>query len=100
MAAALDYLNALDFADIKAHEDEVFNYGHQKLLGIDGLTIYGSAEHHTSILSFNIEGVHHYDLGTLLDTQGVAVRTGHHCTQPIMTALGIEGNGQGVTGTL
>jgi len=92
MAAALDYLNALDFADIKAHEDEIFNYGHQKLLGIDGLTIYSNAKHRTSILSFNIEGIHHYDLGTLLDTQGVAVRTGHHCAQPIMTALGIEGN--------
>ena len=55
------------------------------------MRIYGNAKQRTSILAFNIDGVHHYDLGTLLDTRGVAVRTGHHCTQPVMTALGIEG---------
>jgi cysteine desulfurase/selenocysteine lyase len=69
-----------------------FEYGNKKLQEIDGLILYGNAKHRTSILAFNVEGVHHYDLGTLLDTYGVAVRTGHHCTQPIMTALGIEGN--------
>jgi len=92
MAAAIDYINALDFKDIMDHEDDVFEYGVQRLQEVDGLTLYGSAKHRTSILSFNVEGVHHYDLGTLLDTSGVAVRTGHHCTQPIMTSLGIEGN--------
>jgi cysteine desulfurase/selenocysteine lyase len=92
LAAAIDYLNTMDFNEIKAHEDEVLEYGREKLQEITGLTIYGNAKHRTSILAFNIEGIHHYDLGTLLDTQGVAVRTGHHCTQPIMTALGIEGN--------
>jgi len=91
LAAALDYLNALPFEEIRIHEDQVLDYGRKKLSEIEGLTIYGSPNHHTSILPFNIEGIHHYDLGTLLDTQGVAVRTGHHCTQPIMTALGIEG---------
>jgi cysteine desulfurase/selenocysteine lyase len=91
LAAALDYLNQISFEEIKAYEDGVLEYGWQKLSEIPGLTLYGSPNHHTSILAFNIEGIHHYDLGTLLDNQGIAVRTGHHCTQPIMTALGIEG---------
>ncbi|NLN71146.1 MAG: cysteine desulfurase [Chloroflexi bacterium] len=91
LAAAIDYLDALNFDEVMAHEDAVLAYGHKKLLEIEGLKIYGNAKRHTSIIPFNIEGVHHYDLGTLLDTRGVAVRTGHHCTQPIMTALGVEG---------
>jgi cysteine desulfurase / selenocysteine lyase len=91
LAAAIDYLNTMDFEEFLAHEDDVLAYGREQLLGIDGLTIYGNAKHRTSILAFNIAGIHHYDLGTLLDTRGVAVRTGHHCTQPIMAALGIEG---------
>ena len=91
LAAAIDYLNGFDFAEIRAHEDEVLEYGREKLLEIPGLTLYGNSEHRTSILAFNIQGIHNFDLGTLLDTQGVAVRTGHHCTQPIMTALGIDG---------
>ena len=91
LAAAIAYLNALSFDAIVSHEDEVLAYGRARLKEIDGLTIYGNAQHRTSILAFNIAGIHHYDLGTLLDTRGVAVRTGHHCTQPIMTALGIEG---------
>lgn len=91
LAAAIDYLNTMPFEEIRTHEDELLEYGREKLLEIEGLTIYGNAEHRTSILAFNIEGIHHYDIGTLLDTQGVAVRTGHHCTQPIMTALGISG---------
>jgi cysteine desulfurase/selenocysteine lyase len=91
LAAAMDYLNALPFEEIRKYEDDLLEYGREKLLEIDGLKIIGNAEKRTSILAFNIEGIHHYDLGTLLDTQGVAVRTGHHCTQPIMTALGISG---------
>ena len=91
LASAIDYLNDLDFNEIVAHEDDALAYGRMRLLEIDGLIIYGNAKHRTSILAFNIDGIHHYDLGTLLDTKGVAVRTGHHCTQPIMTALGIEG---------
>jgi cysteine desulfurase/selenocysteine lyase len=91
LARAIDYLNILRFDDVRAHEDEILEYGREQLAAIDGLTIYGNAKERTSILAFNIEGIHHYDLGTLLDTRGVAVRTGHHCTQPIMTALGIEG---------
>jgi len=92
MAAAINYINALDFIEIMNHEDEVLEYGRKRLLEIDGLTIYSNAKRRASILPFNIAGIHHFDLGTLLDSHGIAVRTGHHCTQPIMTALGIEGN--------
>jgi cysteine desulfurase/selenocysteine lyase len=91
LAAALDYLNALPFDEIMAYEDQVLAYGRERLLAIDGLKIYSNAKKRTSILAFNVEGIHHYDLGTLLDTQGIAVRTGHHCTQPIMTAMGLSG---------
>ncbi len=91
LAAAIDYLNGLSFDAITAYEDDVLAYGRERLQNIEGLTLYGNAQKRTSILAFNLEGIHHYDVGTLLDTQGVAVRTGHHCTQPIMTALGISG---------
>jgi cysteine desulfurase/selenocysteine lyase len=91
LAAAIDYINNFNFDELIAHEDDVLQYGLEKLGEIDGLKIYSKAKRHTSIIAFNVEGIHHYDLGTLLDTQGVAVRTGHHCTQPIMTALGVEG---------
>jgi len=91
LGAAIDYINQFEFAEIQTHEDEVLEYGRERLSEVPGLTIYGNSEHRTSILAFNIAGIHHYDLGTLLDTQGIAVRTGHHCTQPIMTALSIEG---------
>ena len=91
LASAINYLHGSNFDEIMAHEDSVFEYGRQKLGEIEGLTIYSNAKRRSSILAFNIQGVHHYDLGTLLDTQGVAVRTGHHCTQPIMTVLGVEG---------
>jgi len=91
LAAAIRYINALDFEEVMAYEDEVLEYGLEKLRKIDGITVYSNAKRHASIMAFNVEGVHHFDLGTLLDTKGIAVRTGHHCTQPIMTALGIEG---------
>jgi cysteine desulfurase / selenocysteine lyase len=93
LAAAIDYINAIGFEAIQAHEDDVLAYGREQLQHIDGLKSYHNLnpKHHTSILAFNLEGVNHFDLGTLLDTHGIAVRTGHHCTQPIMTALGISG---------
>jgi cysteine desulfurase/selenocysteine lyase len=91
LSAAIDYLDQFDFADVRSHEDEVLEYGRERLSEVPGLTLYGDSQHRTSILPFNINGIHHYDLGILLDTQGVAVRTGHHCTQPIMTAMGVEG---------
>jgi cysteine desulfurase/selenocysteine lyase len=91
LAAAIKYINAINFDEVMAYEDEVLEYGLEKLREIDGITVYSNAKRHASIMAFNVEGVHHFDLGTLLDTKGVAVRTGHHCTQPIMTSLGIEG---------
>ena len=91
LGAAIEYLNQFEFDAIRAHEDDVLEYGRERLCEVPGLTIYGNSDHRTSILAFNINGIHHYDLGTLLDTQGIAVRTGHHCTQPVMTALGIDG---------
>jgi len=91
MAAAIDYLNQFSFEEVMIYEEDVLRYGLEKLSAIEGLTLYGCNDHRSSILPFNIEGIHHYDLGTLMDTQGVAVRTGQHCTQPIMDSLGISG---------
>jgi len=91
LAAAIDYLNGFNYADLKAYEDELLAYSREKLGAIKDLTIYGNAKRCSSILPFNVEGIHHYDLGILLDTYGIAVRTGQHCTQPIMDRLGIDG---------
>ena len=91
LAAAIDYLNNFNHAELKAYEDELLAYTREKLGTIKGLTIYGNAKRRSSILSFNVEGIHHYDLGVLLDAYGIAVRTGQHCTQPIMDRLGIDG---------
>ena len=89
--AALDYMNAIGFDNIAAYEHELLQYATQKLLEIDGLKIYGTAKQKTSVISFNIEGIHPYDIGTILDKLGIAVRTGHHCAQPIMDFYGIPG---------
>ncbi|MFL0203968.1 aminotransferase class V-fold PLP-dependent enzyme [Tenacibaculum maritimum] len=87
---ALDYMNKIGFDAIAAYENELLVYGTEKLKEIEGLTIYGTAEK-TAVISFNIEGVHPYDIGAILDKLGVAVRTGHHCAQPIMNFYGIPG---------
>lgn len=89
--AALDYMNGIGFANIAEYEHELLEYATQELLKIDELKIYGTAAHKTAVISFNIEGVHPYDVGTILDKLGIAVRTGHHCTQPIMDFYGIPG---------
>lgn len=89
--AALDYMNAIGFENIAAYEKELLEYGTQELLMIEGLKIYGTAEQKTSVISFNIEGIHPYDIGTILDKMGIAVRTGHHCAQPIMDFYKIPG---------
>ena len=87
---ALDYMNAIGFESIAAYEDELLQYGTKKLQEIEGLTIYGTSSK-TAVISFNIEGIHPYDIGAILDKLGVAVRTGHHCAQPIMNFYNIPG---------
>ncbi|MFD1062720.1 aminotransferase class V-fold PLP-dependent enzyme [Winogradskyella litorisediminis] len=89
--AALDYMNAIGFDAIAAYENELLEYATEKLLQIEGLKIYGTAENKTSVISFNIGNIHPYDIGTILDKMGIAVRTGHHCAQPIMDFFKIPG---------
>ena len=89
--AALDYLNGIGMESIATYEDELLSYATEKLLGIEGLRIYGQAREKTAVISFNLHGIHPYDVGTLLDKMGIAVRTGHHCAQPIMDFYQIPG---------
>ena len=89
--AALDYMNAIGFDAIAAYENELLEYATKQLLDIEGLKIYGTSKHKTSVISFNLEGIHPYDVGTILDKLGIAVRTGHHCAQPIMDYYKIPG---------
>jgi cysteine desulfurase/selenocysteine lyase len=89
--AAIDYMNSIGFEHIAAYENELLAYATTKLLEIEGLKIYGTSSNKTSVISFNIEGVHAYDLGTIIDKLGIAIRTGQHCAQPIMDFYGISG---------
>jgi len=91
LGLAFEYLNNIDFEGAMNHEKALLKYATEKLLTIDGLRIYGTADHKASTISFLIDGVHPFDVGVLLDKQGIAVRTGHHCTQPIMDFYGIPG---------
>lgn len=88
---ALDYLNQIGFDNIATYENQLLNYATQKLLEIDGLKIYGNVKNKVAVISFNIENIHPYDIGTILDKMGIAVRTGHHCAQPIMNFYDIPG---------
>lgn len=89
--AAVDYLNGIGIEAIARYEDGLLAYATEKLLAIEGLKIYGTARKKTSVISFNIQGIHPYDIGTLLDQMGIAVRTGHHCAQPVMDFFQIPG---------
>ena len=89
--AALDYMNSIGFEAIAKYEHELLEYATHRLLEIDGLKIYGTAKEKTSVISFNINGLHPYDIGSILDKLGIAVRTGHHCAQPIMDFFKIPG---------
>ncbi|MGB8704856.1 MAG: cysteine desulfurase [Gillisia sp.] len=89
--AALDYMNAIGFDRIAAYEQELLEYATSELLKIEGLRIYGTAKEKTSVISFNINGIHPYDIGTIIDKLGIAVRTGHHCAQPVMDFFKIPG---------
>ncbi len=90
-AAALNYVQEIGKANIRAHEDELLQYATSRLLTIDGLTIIGRAKEKTSLISFVIDGIHPQDVGILLDNRGIAVRTGHHCAQPLMARFKIPG---------
>lgn len=91
LAKALDYVTGLGIDHIAAHEHELTVYAMQHLKEIPGMRILGEAEHKSSVISFLVGDIHHFDMGTLLDRLGIAVRTGHHCAQPLMQRLGIEG---------
>jgi cysteine desulfurase/selenocysteine lyase len=90
LAAAIDYLSELGPSFIAAHEEDVLEYATQKLLAVDGLTLYGTAAEKGGILSFTMAGAHAHDVATILDQQGVAVRAGHHCAHPLMDRLGVS----------
>ena len=91
LGAAIDYLNGIGMDRIVAHEDDVLAYAHQRAAEVEGLRVYGAAAHKAGVLSFLIDGIHPNDLGMLIDQEGVAVRTGHHCAMPVMDHFGIAG---------
>ena len=88
---AIDFITELGVATIAKYEDELLQYATAEVLKIEGIKIYGTAAHKSGIISFNIEGLHPYDIGMIVDKMGVAIRTGHHCTQPIMDRFNIPG---------
>ncbi|HZW62737.1 MAG TPA: cysteine desulfurase [Flavobacteriaceae bacterium] len=89
--AAVDYLNNIGFEAIAAYENKLLKYATEKLLEIPGLKIYGTSKYKTAVISFNLDGIHPYDVGAILDKLGIAVRTGHHCAQPVMDFYQIPG---------
>ena len=88
---AIDYMNSIGFDEIASYENELLNYGTQELLKIEGLKIFGTSAKKTAVISFNVGDIHPYDIGAILDKLGIAVRTGHHCAQPIMDFYKIPG---------
>lgn len=91
LGTAIDYVQQIGLLEIKKYEEELLAYATEKLLTIDGLRIYGTAKNKSSVLSFLLDGIHPYDVGVLLDNQGITIRTGHHCAQPVMDYYGIPG---------
>jgi cysteine desulfurase/selenocysteine lyase len=91
LGTAVDYMNSIGFENIQQQENDLVEYGTKRLLEIEGLKIFGTAREKTSVISFNIEGIHPYDIGTIVDKLGIAVRTGHHCAQPVMDFFKIPG---------
>ena len=91
LGTAIDYMNSIGFDNIQQQELELLDYATKRLLEIDGLKIFGTAKEKTSVVSFNIDGIHPYDIGTIIDKLGIAVRTGHHCAQPVMDFFKIPG---------
>jgi len=91
LGTAVDYLNNIGFENIQEYENELLEYATKHLLEIEGLRIYGTGKNKASVVSFNIDGIHPYDIGSIIDKLGIAVRTGHHCAQPIMSFFCIPG---------
>ncbi len=91
LAEALNYIKNLNISKIREYEDGLLHYATDQLMQIDGMRIFGTSEHKSSVISFLVNHIHPYDMGMLLDRLGIAVRTGHHCAQPLMDTLGIEG---------
>lgn len=91
LKAAIDFVLELGVENILVHERKLLKYATDEILKIEGLKIYGTSKNKTGIISFNIQGIHHYDIGVIIDKLGVAIRTGHHCTQPIMERYKIPG---------
>ena len=91
LAKAIDYIESIGLDNISAHEKELTDYCMQRLSEIDGMRIFGTSSHKDAVVSFLVRDIHHLDMGTLLDRLGIAVRTGHHCAQPLMNRLGIQG---------
>ena len=89
--AALDYMNSIGFENIIKYENDLLKYATEEIKKIDGIKIYGDLQKKTAVISFNIENIHPYDIGSILDQMGIAVRTGHHCAQPIMDYFEIPG---------
>jgi cysteine desulfurase/selenocysteine lyase len=89
--AALDYMNSIGFENIIEYENDLLKYATEEIKKIDGIKIYGDLQKKTAVISFNIKNVHPYDIGSILDQMGIAVRTGHHCAQPIMDYFEIPG---------
>ena len=92
LATALDYVSSIGLENIAAYEHKLLQYATERMLAIPRLRILGTADEKSSVISFLVEGIHPYDMGTLLDKMGIAVRTGHHCAEPLMRVLGIDGN--------
>ncbi len=91
LGVAIDYLTSYSWDDIVNYEKELLQYAIKKLSAVDGLRIYGTATDKSSIISFLVDDIHLYDMGVMLDKMGIAVRTGHHCAQPVMDRYGIHG---------
>ena len=91
LAKSIDYIETIGFDAIQRHEEELTSYCMEQLQTIDGMHIYGPTDRRDAVVSFNVGDIHHLDMGTLLDRLGIAVRTGHHCAQPLMDRLGISG---------
>ena len=89
--AAIDYINSLGIANIEAHEQQLLKAATSGLMEVEGMRIYGTAPQKGAVVSFNVGDINSYDLGTLLDKLGIAVRTGHHCAQPLMDRFGVTG---------